>query len=79
MSWSIDFGETWIDCDLEESTNKFAWQPFSAEIEFPQQGYYEVWARATDADGKKQPMILPGWNPKGYLNNACHRIARKVQ
>ena len=24
------------------SANKFAWQPFSAEIEFPQQGYYEV-------------------------------------
>jgi len=23
-------------------------------------------------------MILPGWNPKGYLNNACHRIAIKV-
>ena len=76
---SIDFGETWIDCQLEESANKFAWQPFSAEIEFPQQGYYEVWARATDSNGKKQPMILPGWNPKGYLNNACHRIALKVQ
>ena len=76
---SIDFGETWIDCQLEESANKFAWQPFSAEIEFPQQGYYEVWARATDSNGKKQPMILPGWNPKGYLNNACHRIAVKVQ
>jgi len=25
-----------------------------------------------------QPMVLPGWNPKGYLNNACHRIAVQV-
>lgn len=76
---SIDFGESWIDCEVEKSTNKFAWQAFSTEISFPQQGYYEVWARATDTDGRKQPMILPGWNPKGYLNNACHRIAVKVQ
>lgn len=76
---SIDFGETWQSCNVEESANKFAWQTFSTELSFPQEGYYEVWARATDTDGRKQPMILPGWNPKGYLNNACHRIAVKVQ
>ncbi|MEL6845807.1 MAG: molybdopterin containing oxidoreductase, partial [Bacteroidota bacterium] len=51
------------------------WQ---AEIQFPQKGYYEVWARATDSAGVSQPMIVPGWNPRGYLNNACHRIAIKV-
>ena len=36
------------------------------------------WARATDSAGRAQPMVLPGWNPKGYLNNACHRIAVQV-
>jgi len=25
-----------------------------------------------------QPMVVPGWNPKGYLNNAMHRIAVTV-
>jgi hypothetical protein len=25
-----------------------------------------------------QPMVLPAWNPHGYLNNACHRIAVQV-
>jgi hypothetical protein len=55
-----------------------AWQRFEATVNFPKKGYYEVWARATDSEGKKQPMVLPGWNPKGYLNNACHRIAVKV-
>jgi hypothetical protein len=25
-----------------------------------------------------QPMVVPGWNPKGYLNNAAHRIAVMV-
>jgi hypothetical protein len=52
---------------------------FSATVDFPKPGYYEVWARATGSDGIAQPMILPGWNPKGYLNNACHRIAVKVK
>jgi sulfite oxidase len=22
--------------------------------------------------------VLPGWNPRGYLNNACHRVAVRV-
>jgi hypothetical protein len=25
-----------------------------------------------------QPMLVPAWNPGGYLNNACHRIAVTV-
>ena len=72
---SIDFGATWIRASLEDAANRFAWQHWSAEVEFPEIGYYEVWARATDSAGRSQPMVLPGWNPKGYLNNACHRIA----
>ena len=75
---SVDFGATWMEAGLEKPANRFAWQHWSAEIEFPEAGYYEVWARATDSMGRAQPMVLPGWNPKGYLNNACHRIAVQV-
>lgn len=78
VSYSIDFGATWAECALEKPVNRLAWQHFKASIHFPKSGYYEVWARATDANGTSQPMLLPGWNPKGYLNNACHRIAVKV-
>ncbi|MCL6266960.1 sulfite oxidase [Flagellimonas myxillae] len=78
MEYSIDFGSNWITCSLEKPANRLAWQHFSATIDFPKKGYYEVWARATDQNGRSQPMVLPGWNPKGYLNNACHRIAVKV-
>jgi len=78
MEYSIDFGATWKSCTLSKPKNRHAWQQFSATIGFPQKGYYEVWARATDSQNQSQPMILPGWNPKGYLNNACHRIAIKV-
>ncbi len=72
---SIDFGATWQPAQLEKPVNRFAWQHWTAAVEFPETGYYEVWARATDSAGRSQPMVLPGWNPKGYLNNACHRIA----
>lgn len=74
---SIDFGATWQPSDLSTALNKNAWQHFTAKLNLPQEGYYEVWAKATDSNGKSQPMVIPGWNPKGYLNNACHRIAVK--
>ena len=79
VAYSIDFGATWQACELKAPANRLAWQHFSAVIDLPEKGYYEVWAKATDTNGKSQPMVLPGWNPKGYLNNACHRIAVKVE
>jgi DMSO/TMAO reductase YedYZ molybdopterin-dependent catalytic subunit len=78
MAVSTDFGATWKNCQLQPAANRLAWQHWSAEIRFPQTGYYEVWARATDDQGRSQPMVVPGWNPKGYLNNAAHRIAVAV-
>ncbi len=74
---SIDFGATWLACQLNNPINRLAWQRFSCQLSLPQQGYYEIWARATDSQGVAQPMVVPNWNPKGYLNNACHRIAIK--
>ena len=72
---SIDFGATWQRTHLELPVNRLAWQRWSTRMHFPVRGYYEIWARAVDAHGRSQPMIVPGWNPRGYLNNACHRIA----
>ena len=75
LDWSIDFGQTWHAADLAPPANRLAWQNWDAAVDFPGPGYFEVWARATDEAGVSQPMVLPGWNPKGYLNNATHRIA----
>ncbi|WP_027967006.1 sulfite oxidase [Halomonas halocynthiae] len=75
---SIDFGATWQEAELRKAPNRLAWQRWTSDISFPEPGYYEVWARATDSEGRSQPMVVPGWNPKGYLNNACHRIAVQV-
>lgn len=79
VDYSIDFGATWKPCVVKDPVNRLAWQQWSAKVTFPKEGYYEVWARATDERGNMQPMVIPGWNPKGYLNNACHRIAVKVK
>jgi DMSO/TMAO reductase YedYZ molybdopterin-dependent catalytic subunit len=78
MNVSIDFGATWQKCELKKPKNRLAWQQWILEINFPQKGYYEVWAKATDTNAISQPMVIPAWNPGGYLNNSCHRIAIKV-
>jgi len=78
MHVSCDFGATWVEATLQAPHNPFAWQQWTASVRFPTPGHYEVWARATDHAGRQQPMIIPGWNPRGYLNNAMQRISVKV-
>ncbi len=74
---SIDFGKTWMGADLDEPVNLGAWQNWRRVVSFPEVGYYEVWARATDSAGEMQPFAID-WNPKGYLNNTMHRVALRV-
>lgn len=70
---STDFGATWTKADLDRPVNTGAWQNWRAQVTFPQAGYYEIWARATDSEGEMQPHAI-NWNPKGYLNNTMHRV-----
>ncbi len=74
---SIDFGATWQSATLDAPANAFAWQNWRTDVTFPQAGYYEVWARAADDQGRAQPFAI-NWNGKGYLNNTMHRIALTV-
>ena len=74
---SIDFGKSWMSTELDAPVNAGAWQNWRASIAFPEAGYYEVWARATDSEGEMQPFAID-WNPKGYLNNTMHRVALRV-
>ncbi len=74
---SVDFGATWIKADLREPRNPYAWQHFTADIKLPMKGYYEIWARAVDDQGRMQPFSI-AWNPKGYLNNSMHRVSVRV-
>ncbi|MCY3566272.1 MAG: sulfite oxidase [Gammaproteobacteria bacterium] len=75
---STDFGATWLPTAVQSPANRLSWQDWASWVQFTEPGYYEIWARAMDASGRSQPMVVPGWNPRGYLNNACHRIAVQV-
>ena len=74
---SIDFGSTWLAAELNPPPNRHSWQRWHAVVPLPGRGYYEIWARATDSRGRTQPFAI-AWNPKGYLNNAMHRISLRV-
>jgi DMSO/TMAO reductase YedYZ molybdopterin-dependent catalytic subunit len=75
---SFDFGATWQKCALTKPRNRNCWQHWQTAVKLPGPGYYEIFVRATDDAGVMQPMLVPAWNPGGYLNNACHRIAVAV-
>lgn len=75
---SFDFGATWKRASLDDPVNAYAWQNWRSNLSFPQEGYFEVWARATDSRGVSQPHAI-AWNPRGYLNNAMHRVAVYVE
>ncbi|GJM29260.1 MAG: molybdopterin containing oxidoreductase [Cyclobacteriaceae bacterium] len=79
VAYSIDYGVNWSPLAVDPPVNRLSWQHWRGEVKFEKPGYYEFWVRATDDLGSDQPMVLPGWNPRGYLNNACHRVAIKVQ
>src|SRR5690349_21806764 len=76
---SIDYGQSWQKADLAQPKNRYDWQRWTASVALPTQGYYEIWSRATDQDGRMQPHVAANWNPQGYGGNAFHRVAVLVK
>jgi DMSO/TMAO reductase YedYZ molybdopterin-dependent catalytic subunit len=76
---SLDFGQTWQQTELNAPANRYAWQRWSTTAALPSEGYYEIWARAVDSEGRSQPFTAPNWNPGGYGGNAYHRVAILVE
>ncbi|MBM3647747.1 MAG: sulfite oxidase [Alphaproteobacteria bacterium] len=71
---STDYGATWKIAKVAPPANKFAWQRFTAAVDLPTSGYYEVWSKATDTKGATQPFAAGNWNPQGYGANPVSRI-----
>ncbi len=72
---STDFGATWQRAEVGKPRNTYDWQRWTANLKLPSDGYFEIWTRATDSQGKTQPHVAGFWNPQGYGGNAMHRIA----
>ena len=70
---SADGGATWHAAELEGAGERFAWRRFRAVLAVPP-GPVTLAARATDAAGRAQPLDNAPWNPRGYCNNAVHRV-----
>jgi DMSO/TMAO reductase YedYZ molybdopterin-dependent catalytic subunit len=76
---STDHGVTWKPAKVDAPPNKFAWQRFTATVDLPTAGYYEVWAKATDSKGVTQPFAATNWNPQGYGANPVNHIRVLVE
>jgi len=72
---SIDFGSSWQRTYLAPTRNRYDWRRWSGAVALPGDGYYEIWVRATDMNGRMQPHLAGNWNPQGYGGNPMHRIA----
>lgn len=72
---SVDFGATWQAMAVAAPANAHSWQRWTGRVVLPSDGYFEVWYRATDADGRMQPHAAANWNPQGYGGNAIGRAA----
>jgi sulfite oxidase len=63
---SVDKGQSWKPAKFDVPESPYSWYEWRSETTFAP-GAYEIWARATDALGRSQP--LDGkifWNPNGY-------------
>ena len=75
---SIDGGGSWRPTVLGPLPDTFAWRRFTATLAPPPAGPVEIIARASDADGRAQPLTSAPWNPKGYCNNTVHRVSGRI-
>jgi DMSO/TMAO reductase YedYZ molybdopterin-dependent catalytic subunit len=72
---SVDFGASWTAMQVAAPANRHAWQRWTGRVALPSDGYYEVWYRATDSEGRMQPHAAANWNPQGYGANPISRAA----
>jgi DMSO/TMAO reductase YedYZ molybdopterin-dependent catalytic subunit len=75
---SIDQGRTWTPARLNERNASGAWVKFRYRFPSRPSGDVELWARATDARRRTQPLTVP-FNDNGYLFGAIVRHPVVVQ
>jgi sulfite oxidase len=74
---STDHGATWQAARLVGEQARYAWRRFEHTFDASRAESYLIMSRATDANGRAQPMSPP-WNPSGYLWNAPDSVRVEV-
>lgn len=72
---SANHGQTWTPMNLAAPKNRYDWTRWTGSATVATDGFYELWARATDSRGVMQPHVAANWNPQGYAANPFHRLA----
>lgn len=75
---STDHGRTWARARLGPERARYAWRRFDYPWRAMEPGAHLVFSRATDTQGRVQPIIAE-WNPAGYLWNAIDQVRLNVQ
>jgi sulfite oxidase len=70
---STNGGSEWAPAKLGREQSHYAWRLWSYEWRPAKTGDYTIMSRATDSQGRTQPMSAD-WNPSGYLNNAVDEV-----
>ena len=77
---SVDGGDTWSAATFIGPHEPYAWRQWQYVWPAEEKGRFTIMARATDADGNRQPMDAQ-WNVLGYGNNGVreHAIAVTIE
>src|SRR5262249_35368391 len=75
---STDAGATWNMADLDSEKARYTWRRFRYLWKPPAAGSFVAMSRATDSQGRMQPMVET-WNPAGYMYNVTDKIQINVK
>ena len=75
---SSDSGASWQPAQLGHEQAKYAWRLWSYKWRAPGSGDFTLMSRATDNQGRTQPLKAD-WNPSGYLYNGVDQVKIHVQ
>lgn len=74
---STDDGKNWDHADFLGPDEPYAWRQWQYIWKALEPGEYSIMARATDQNGRRQPMNA-SWNVQGYGNNGVREHAIRV-
>jgi len=75
---STDAGRTWNTAVLDSDKARYTWRRFRYLWKPSAAGLFVVMSRATDTQGRTQPMSA-SWNPSGYMYNVADKIQINVK
>ena len=65
---SVDHGKNWVTAKCIGPHERYAWRQWQYIWEVEEKGSYTIMSRATDVEGRQQPLNA-SWNVLGYGNN----------